>query len=151
MHAESIDTAVKRLTQKPMDISPAYIPLMNLIGVVHRVHIAEGGEMKACRRLTSIDEIVNYEDYRNVFKWKPAKDNFSSSIEKSAILPAVSKHSSQSNEELLEEVNRRRNVLSWMRKHNIRSYRDVSAIITEYYSRPKEFYTKKVEKFVTAT
>ncbi len=37
-----------------------------------------------------------------------------------------------------------------MRKHNIRSYRDVAAIITEYYSRPKEFYAKKVEKFVSA-
>ncbi|MCK5632093.1 type II/IV secretion system ATPase subunit, partial [Candidatus Bathyarchaeota archaeon] len=31
MHAEDIDSAVKRLTQKPMDIAPAYIPLMNIV------------------------------------------------------------------------------------------------------------------------
>ncbi len=150
MHAESIDTAVKRLTQKPMDIAPAYIPLMNLIAVVHRVHLPKAGEMKAYRRLTSIDEIADYEDYRNVFTWNPTKDIFDSFIEKSAILPAISKHSGQSREELIEEIKRRKNVLCWMRKHNIRSYRDVAAIITEYYSRPKEFYTKKVEKFVSA-
>jgi len=151
MHAENVDTAVKRLTQKPMDIAPAYIPLMNIISVVHRVHLPKAGEMKACRRLTSVDEIVDYEDYRNVFTWKPTKDSFDSSVEKSALLPAVSKHAGLSKEELIEEIKRRRNVLSWMRKHNIRSYRDVAAIIAEYYSRPKEFYTKKVEKFVSAT
>lgn len=151
MHAESIDTAVKRLTQKPMDIAPAYIPLMHIIAVVHRVHLPKAGEFKAYRRLTSVDEIVDYEDYRNVFKWKPTKDSFASFIEKSAILPNISKHSGLSKEELIEEIKRRKNVLSWMRKHNIRSYRDVAAIITEYYSRPKEFYTKKVEKFVSAT
>lgn len=151
MHAENVDTAVKRLTQKPMDIAPAYIPLMNLISVVHRVHLPKAGEMKAYRRLTSVDEIVDYEDYRNVFKWKPTKDSFDSSVENSALLPAISKHAGLSKEELIEEIKRRRNVLGWMRKHNIRSYRDVAAIITEYYSRPKEFYAKKVEKFVSAT
>lgn len=150
MHAESVDTAVKRLTQKPMDIAPAYIPLMNLIAVVHRVHLPKAGEMKACRRLTSIDEISDYEDYRNIFSWKPTKDSFDSYIEKSALVPYISKKSGMSKEELIQEMNRRKNVLGWMRKHNIRSYRDVAAIITEYYSRPKEFYTKKVEKFVSA-
>jgi flagellar protein FlaI len=149
MHAESVDTAVKRLTQKPMDIAPAYIPLMNIIAVVHRVHLPKGGELKAYRRLTSVDEIVDYNDYRNIFRWKPTRDNFSSSIEKSTIIPLISRHSGLTREELLEEIRRRRNVLSWMRRHNIRSYKDVAAIITEYYSRPKEFYAKKVEKFVS--
>jgi flagellar protein FlaI len=151
MHAESVDTAVKRLTQKPMDIAPAYIPLMNIIAVVHRVHLPKAGELKVYRRLTSVDEIADYEDYRNVFKWKPTRDSFLSSVKKSIVLPSISKHSGLTQEELLEEMRRRKNVLSWMRKHNIRSYKDVAAIITEYYSRPKEFYEKKVERFASAS
>jgi flagellar protein FlaI len=150
MHAESVDTAVKRLTQRPMDISPAYIPLMNIIAVVHRVHLPKAGELKAIRRVTSVDEIVDFEDYRNAFKWKPIGDKFESLVENSAILPKLSKHSGLTVQESMEEINRRKNVLGWMRKHNIRSYRDVAAIITEYYSRPKEFYTKKVQKFASA-
>jgi flagellar protein FlaI len=150
MHAESVDTAVKRLTQKPMDIAPAYIPLMNIIAVVHRVHLPKAGELKVYRRLTSVDEIADYEDYRNVFKWKPTRDSFNSSIEKSVILPFISRHSGLTRDELVEEIKRRQNVLRWMRKHNIRSYKDVAAIITEYYARPREFYEKKVEKFVSA-
>jgi flagellar protein FlaI len=149
MHAESVNTAVKRLTQKPMDIAPAYIPLMNIIAVVHRVHLPKAGELKVYRRLMSVDEIADYEDYRNVFKWKPTRDRFNSSIEKSVILPFISRHSGLTRDELVEEIKRRQNVLRWMRKHNIRSYKDVAAIITEYYARPREFYEKKVEKFVS--
>jgi hypothetical protein len=37
-----------------------------------------------------------------------------------------------------------------MLHHNIRSYRDVAAIVTEYYMRPEEFYSKRVESFVSS-
>jgi len=37
-----------------------------------------------------------------------------------------------------------------MRSHHIRSYRDVAAIIAEYYARPDEFYQKRVEAFAAA-
>jgi hypothetical protein len=32
--------------------------------------------------------------------------------------------------------------LHWMRERNIRSYKDVAAIIAEYYARPKQIYEK---------
>jgi len=144
MHAESVDSSVKRLTQKPMDIAPAYIPLMNIICTVHRVHLPKSGEMKAYRRMTSVQEVADYEKYREVFAWKPANDVFASSITKGVMLPYLSKRLGRSEEDLLMELERRKNVLLWMRKRNIRSYRDVAAIITEYYSRPDEFYEKRV-------
>jgi flagellar protein FlaI len=150
MHAESVDSAIKRLTSKPMEIAPAYIPLMNILCVVHRVHLPKTGEMRAYRRMTTVQEIAEYEKYREVISWKPATDTFASSINKGTLLPYLSKRLGRSEEELLTEVERHKNVLIWMRKHNIRSYRDVSAIITEYYSRPKEFYEKRVKSFDTA-
>jgi len=48
-------------------------------------------------------------------------------------------------EQLVVELNRRKDVLCWMRKSNIRSYKEVASIIAEYYARPKEFYLKIVE------
>jgi hypothetical protein len=118
--------------------------------VVHRVHLPKTGEMRAYRRMTTVQEIAEYEKYREVISWKPANDTFTSSINKGTLLPYLSKRLGRSEEELLTEVERHKNVLIWMRKHNIRSYRDVSAIITEYYSRPKEFYEKRVKSFDTA-
>ena len=46
--------------------------------------------------------------------------------------------------ELAEEIKRRENVLKWMRERNIRSYKDVAGVITEYNAKPEEFYEKEV-------
>jgi len=150
MHAESLSSAVKRLTQRPMDIAPAYIPLMNVVGMIRRVHLPKAGEMKAYRRITSVEEIADYEEYKTVFEWDPAKDAFPSSLNKSILLSTTSKRLGVSQQDLIEEIERRKNVLSWMRRRNIRSYHDVAQTITEYYSRPKDFYEKKVEPVVSA-
>jgi flagellar protein FlaI len=150
MHAESVNSAVKRLTQKPMDIAPAYIQLMNVIAVVQRVHLPKGGEMKAYRRMTAVDEIADYEKYKKAYVWDPAKDTFDSSIDKGIILPTLAKKLGRSEQDLVDELGKREMVLKWMRANRIRSYRDVASIIAEYYARPDEFYQKRVEPFVTA-
>jgi len=150
MHAENVDSAIKRLTQRPMDIAPAYIPLMNLICTVHRVHLQKGGETRVYRRMTAVEEILDYEKYRNTFSWKAPTDSYTSALGKSPLLQYIGKRLGKTEEELLLELERRKNVLVWMRSRNIRSYRDVAAIIAEYYARPDEFYSKRVETVVPA-
>ena len=153
MHAENIDSAVKRLTQKPMDIAPVYIPLMNIVSTIQRVHLPKSktGEMVAYRRLISVDEIADYENYRNIFKWKAVEDKFDYFFKNGIMLPAIAERRGFSWQELLEEMERRENVLRWMRTRNIRSYKDVAAIITEYYSRPQEFYEREVQAFASSS
>jgi len=142
MHAENLDSAVKRLTQKPMDISPAYIPLMNIVLSIQRVHITKNNEKRAYRRVMNVNEIADYQDYRCTFKWNPTKDASLSSFDKSVMLASISEHQGQTKKDLLEEIERRRKVLQWMRERNIRSYKDVAAIIAEYSARPKEIFEK---------
>ncbi len=142
MHAENLDSAVKRLTQKPMEISPAYIPLMNVVISVQRVHLVKNGVKKAYRRILTTSEIANYEDYLNIFRWDPNVDQQIASPENSVLLSSVSKRLGVTTQELLEEMKRRSNVLRWMRQQKIRSYKEVASIIAEYYARPKEFYQK---------
>jgi len=152
MHAENIDSAVKRLIQKPMDIAPAYMPLMNMVASIQRVHLPQSktGEMKAYRRILSVDEIADYEDYRNIFKWKAAEDFHDSALKNGLMLPAIMERRGFNWQELLMEMKRRENVLRWMRTRNIRSYKEVAGIITEYYARPDEFYAREVEADVAA-
>ena len=138
MHAENLDSAIKRLTSKPMDISPAYIPLMNLALSIQRVHLVKGTERKSFRRVRNANEIADFGDYRPTFKWDPLKDKYSPAFDKSVILSSISEQQGVSRKELVEEIGKRRDVLRWMRERNIRSYRDVAAIIAEYYARPKE-------------
>jgi archaeal flagellar protein FlaI len=142
MHAENVASAVKRLTQKPMDISPAYIPLMNIVMSVQRVHLVKNGVKKAYRRILSVNEIIDHEKFVNPFKWDPIKDEQSVDLGCSFLLGNIADRLGKSREELIEELEKRRTVLEWMRKQNIRSYKEVAVTIAEYYARPKEFYQK---------
>jgi len=144
MHAENVESAVKRLTQKPMDISPAYIPLMNIVMSVQRVHLVKNGEKRAFRRILSVNEIEDYEKYLNPFKWDPIKDEQTIDLDSSFLFTNISERIGVTRQELEDEMYRRSAVLSWMRKRKIRSYKEVSGIIAEYYARPKEFYEKLV-------
>jgi len=87
---------------------------------------------------------IYYGDYRNTFKWNPAKDEQVSAFDKSVMLSTISEKVGQSKKDLLDEIGRRRDVLHWMRERNIRSYKDVAAIVAEYYARPKQIYEKVV-------
>jgi len=142
MHAENLDSAIKRLTSKPMEISPAYLSLMNIILSIQRVHLIKNAEKKAFRRVMSVNEIADYEDYRCTFKWQPAKDQYLPSFDQSMMLASISERLGANKKDLLEEMGRRKNVLHWMRERNIRSYKDVAVIIAEYYARPKQVYEK---------
>ena len=134
MHAENVQSAVRRLTQKPMDISPAYIPLMNIVMSVQRVHLVKNGEKKAYRRVLSVNEIIDSEKFVESFKWDPIKDEQVIDLEGSFLLTNFSARLGITREQLVEEMKRRTEVLRWMRKGNIRSYREVASIIAEYYA-----------------
>ena len=142
MHAENVQSAVRRLTQKPMDISPAYIPLMNIVMSVQRVHLIKNGEKRAYRRVLSVNEIVDSEKFLNPFKWDPIKDEQAIDLNASFLLTNFSERLGITRDQLVEEMNRRSNVLKWMRTKKIRSYKEVASIIAEYYARPKEIYKK---------
>jgi archaeal flagellar protein FlaI len=142
MHAENVESAVRRLTQKPMDISPAYISLMNIVLSVQRVHLVKNGVKKAFRRMLSVNEVVDFEKYVNPFKWDPIKDEQIVHLESSQLLPSMALKLGVTTEELVNELYKRRDVLHYMREQKIRSYHDVATIIAEYYARPKEFYEK---------
>lgn len=142
MHAENVASAVKRLTQKPMDISPAYIPLMNIVMSVQRVHLVKNGEKRAYRRVLSVNEIEDFEKYVNPFKWDPVKDEQTIDLDSSFLLTNISERLGYSREQLIAEMNRRAEVLHWMREKNIRSYKEVANIIAEYYARPKDIQEK---------
>jgi hypothetical protein len=118
---------------------------MNIVMSVQRVHLVKNGEKKAYRRVLSVNEIIDSEKFVESFKWDPIKDKQTIDLEGSFLLTNFSERLGITRKQLIEEMNRRTEVLRWMRKSNIRSYKEVASIIAEYYARPKEFYRKIVE------
>jgi hypothetical protein len=90
----------------------------------------------------NVNEIAEYEDFRTIFTWHPTKDAYLSNFDKSVMLSGISERVGRDKKELEDEIGKRRDTLHWMRERNIRSYKDVAAIIAEYYARPKQIYEK---------
>jgi flagellar protein FlaI len=135
LHAESIDAAVKRLTSKPMDIPPSYIPLINIAMVIRRVQVRdERGWVRPGRRITNVWEVRDYEDYLEIAKWNPAEDSFSMDLRNSVVLKKISELSGKPVDTLLEEVERRKAVLQWLVKTGKTDYKTVATHVYRYYT-----------------
>ena len=80
MHADSLESAIKRLQQKPMDIPAGYISLMNCAIVIKRVKEGSG---HGGRRAIMVSEIISGASSHTAFSWNPKEDYFQSHLEES--------------------------------------------------------------------
>ncbi|NIP61369.1 MAG: secretion system protein E [Nitrosopumilaceae archaeon] len=136
MHADSLLSATKRLQQKPMEIPPSYMTLMNCAIVIRRIKNNDTGQ--STRKLISIEEIKDSNSFNSVFKWNPKTNSFDSNIEKSEMLKRIADSQGQSVKEIIDEYQKRVAILNWMHAHNIREYKEVSEIIGNYYRNPND-------------
>ncbi|MEM1644645.1 MAG: type II/IV secretion system ATPase subunit [Ignisphaera sp.] len=138
LHAENVDAAVKRLTSPPMNIPPSYIPLVNIVMVIRRVQIRdEEGRPRPARRITNVWEVKDYENYLEIAKWNPAEDAFTIDLSRSIVVDRISELTGLSRNELIDEVEKRKQVLIWLAKKGLSDYRSVSMYVYRYYVKPK--------------
>lgn len=140
MHADSLNSATKRLQQKPMDIPPAYISLMNCAIVVRRVKENTTGQ--SSRKVVSVEEIESIEKYNSTFRWNTKSDFFEPDLEDSLLLQRISEQTGVDYEEILNEFETRVYLLKWMLENNIRSYKKVSETIGKFYRDPRSVMKK---------
>jgi flagellar protein FlaI len=140
MHADSLESASKRLQQKPMNIPPAYLSLMNCALVIKRVKDKITG--KSMRRAISVEEISNGNTPNSVSKWDPKSDFFEHSLETSKNLKKISETIGEDMENVIKEHRKRTKILKWMSANNIREHKAVTEMIRKYYNDPKSVLKK---------
>jgi flagellar protein FlaI len=148
MHSDSVDIALKRLTQPPMNIPLSILPLMNCLITVKHVKspiFLEGESRISSRKFVHIAEIRQEGSANDVSEWVPSSDTFDEAFEGSYLLEKLALSLDLSVDYLLEETGRRRDVLLWMANRNIRDYRSVNDVLTEYYNSPDSLYRKVVQ------
>ena len=150
IHAEDALAVVERLESPPMNIPRALIGLIDIIMVQARVRIGE----KSARRTITLTEVKGYTpgvglELQDVFRWNPREDKHEMVIkefEESAVMRKVIEKRGFSYKEILEEIEKRKVILEWMVKKNIRRYTEVGNVIREYYTSPENVYIRaKVE------
>ncbi len=145
IHAENVETAIKRLTQPPMNIPPAIIPLMNCAIVVKHVRppiFDQSGKRLSSRKFIRVSEIKNVNTIHDIFTWNPSTDTFQEDLSNSFLLKKIARSLSVPMERLTRELEHRREVLLWMAEQNIRDYRSLNTYLSKYYHSPPSRYEK---------
>jgi flagellar protein FlaI len=149
LHADEVESAVQRLTSKPMDVAPIHIKFLDLMFVVRNTAVTDPVTKKTTRtrRVLSVTEIMDYGKYNRIFEWDPASDKHvltKGTFMGSEKLKAISRDTGKSMEELIEDIKRREVVLKWLQHKDIRNFRELGRIFEKYQEKPKEFYAEVV-------
>jgi flagellar protein FlaI len=139
-HAGSVEGALKRLTSPPINLSPTLLESLDIVIVMS--YAKEKG--KSARRIKEITEIVSVDPASGetktnlVYKWDPVTDSFAR-VNESIKLKKIAGETGVKTEKVEEEIARRTKVLEWMLSRKVRSYKEVSKFISEYYLDPVKF------------
>jgi flagellar protein FlaI len=150
MHAEDVETAIKRLTQPPMNIPGSIIPLMNCVIVVRHVQtpaFLESGKKLSSRKFVQVSEIKDANSILNVFDWNASSDIFQERLEESVMFKRMAKRLDIPLERLISEFETRKKVLSDMVEHNVRDHRSVNKVLSKYYHNPSILHAESFRNF----
>ncbi|MBN1432530.1 MAG: Flp pilus assembly complex ATPase component TadA [Methanomicrobiaceae archaeon] len=143
IHAGTMDELLSRIESNPMNVPRSLF--CNLDAVIFPMQIKRG-EL-SIRRVVSIVEILELDRdthdlvTNTVFKWSPEEDTFLFSG-KSYLFDKIKETFGVDTGFLLKEMSDRTIVLEWMKKENIRDYKEALKIIRMYYKDKDELFEK---------
>ena len=143
IHSENMERLVDRLTTKPIELPASLLSSLDLIIFINRLKYRG----RIVRRVTEIHEVLYFDEKSKkpitnlVFKWNPKKDRVEP-LGKSYLLKEIAEQLGEKEEEILEELIRRANVLKWMKEKNLEDFREVHKILTLYYTSPNKLLVR---------
>jgi len=150
MHAEDVETAIKRLTQPPMNIPESIITLMNCLIVVRHVQtpvVLECGKKLSSRKFVQVSEIKDANSYIDVFNWNASSDTFQERLNESILFKRLAKKLDIPLDRLMSEYEARKSLLQNMVENNIRDHRSVNKMLSKYYNNPCVLQAKNFKSF----
>ena len=139
IHAGSIHTLIQRLENPPISLPRALLTSLDIIVFINAIPV--GG--KLIRRITNVTEIIKMDPdtkqliFMQPFRWISKVDDRFEFTGNSKILTNIRLMNDWDEKRLKREMENRMNVLRWMIENKVRTYKEVGAIIAEYYKDPE--------------
>jgi flagellar protein FlaI len=128
MHAEDVETAITRLTQPPMNIPRGIISLMSCVIVVKQVKAPSFVSLDrkaSSRKFVRVSEMNPSGAIHDVFMWNPSADAFQQDLDQSYLLDKIAKNLDVPLSVVIQELERRKQILLKMIAKNLRDFRSV--------------------------
>jgi len=136
IHAESVDTIIKRLSTPPIELSPSLINILDAIALMTHAVVNK----QETRRVTKITEIINVPEVgaasvNTPFIWNAAEDKFYFKKD-SRVFEKMTEKYGMSAEDLWKEWDIRKRLLEEMANRKMFSFEQFQKDINEYYKNP---------------
>jgi flagellar protein FlaI len=128
MHADDVETVVKRLTQPPMNIPQTILSLMNCVIVVKQVRNMSFNPLDkkvSSRKFVKIAEIDSSGAAHEVFTWNLSSDTFQANLDQSYLFSKIAQNLDVPISVVHQEFERRKQILMSMVAKNLRDFRSV--------------------------
>jgi flagellar protein FlaI len=137
MHADSIETAINRLENDPINVPRAMVRSLDLL-CVQTLTRFDGERVRrsnAIGEIGGIDQRTGELDYSRAFSWNAEADTFTRSD--SALLDEIQNERGWSRTTLRREMRRRERFIRYLTEMDIGDYRRFTALVNEYYANPE--------------
>jgi flagellar protein FlaI len=139
IHGDSVDAVMHRLQTPPINLSPGLLQHLNVIVILTKARI-KGVEVRRVKEVVEVLGLTKEQEpiINTLFRWNPADDTFEFASDKSYVLQGIIEEKGIEEKDIWEEVQRRTQILKWMKDNGLRYYIDVGKVIQQYYSSPEE-------------
>lgn len=134
MHAGSVDAAIHRLENEPLNVPRNMLQALNIMSIQKQIQIGPD-RVRRCDEIVEIagiDPATGNIMVNTVFEYDPVADDFSYTG-RSQVLGDIAAFHGWGPEKLVEEMDRRKKVLSAVKDQNIRDYVSFTKVIQAYY------------------
>lgn len=138
IHAESVDTVIKRLETPPIELSPTLMNVLDCVCIMTHAIVNK----QETRKLKEIVEIINVTDEgvavtNTPFVWNPSNDEFYFK-KNSKIFKKITERYGMDITELETEFRKRSQLLYNLYRQKIFDFKRIQDIINEYYKNPEK-------------
>ncbi|MEK6890511.1 MAG: ATPase, T2SS/T4P/T4SS family [Nanoarchaeota archaeon] len=138
IHADSVDTVIKRLETPPIELSPTLINTLDCVAIMNHAIVKK----EQTRRLSSIVEVINVNINgiamtNTPFIWNPVDDKFYFKKD-SKVFDKIKRRYGLTDDYLQQEFIQRAKLLYEMYRRKTFDFYEIQKVVNEYYKNPNE-------------
>ena len=142
VHANTADETIRRLINPPIAIAPSMLDSVHLNVVMFR------NRRIGARRVLQVAEFIPEKRGADeerikpnvIYRWRPADDKISKHSESVRLFDELALHTGLSSEEINRELKKKKQILEWMVKYDVRGIEKVGKTMAEYYMDPDSVF-----------
>lgn len=135
VHADTANETIQRLTNPPINVPP------NMLGSVNLNVIMFRDRRKSVRRVYQVAEYMSGKEKITaniLYRWVPETDKIVPHNKSLAFFDELSRHTGMSEKEIWEEIEKKKKILEWALKNNLRDLNSIGKIMNFYYTNPEK-------------